>query len=84
MRTSFVISRRKGSFVYETPSDKSDIESNPKNIFPISRTIKNFSPAKKTQEKRDLSIRPKAPGQSKKIFVIKSPLTFDDEIIPKV
>jgi len=30
------------------------------------------------------TIRPKRSTNSKKIFVVKSPMTFDDEIIPKV
>lgn len=29
-------------------------------------------------------MRPKPVSNSKKIFVIKSPMTFDDEVIPKV
>lgn len=51
MRASFVISRRKGSFVYESGSDRSDIEHNSVNDkfdkLPFSRTIRNFSPTKK-------------------------------------
>ena len=46
MRTSFVISKRKGSFVFETPSDRSDAEHSANHgKLPFSRTIKNFSPA---------------------------------------
>lgn len=48
MRASFVISRRKGSFVYESGSDRSDMEHNSVNDkLPFSRTIRNFSPTKK-------------------------------------
>ena len=49
MRTSFVISKRKGSFALEPPSDRSDVEHSANHKLPFSRTIKNFSPAPKKE-----------------------------------
>jgi hypothetical protein len=49
MRTSFIISRRKGSFVFDQQTDRSDAE---QNVMPLSRTIKNFSQAKRTPDKK--------------------------------
>ena len=52
MRTSFIISRRKGSFVFDTPSDRSDVEHTSNNMLPFSQTIKNFSLVKRTPNKK--------------------------------
>lgn len=78
MKTSFVILRRKGSFLLESGSDKdkSDAEQNSANRLPTSKTIKNFSPAYKRTSKLKQS------DPNKKILAVKAPLIFNDEIIP--
>ena len=47
--------------------------------IPFSRTIKNLSTKKRSSEQKHT----KQTQKSKKIFVVKSPLNFDDDVIPK-
>ena len=81
LRKSFVISKRKPSMALESPSDRSEAELS-KGDFPFSRTTKNFSKQKKPEIGGTRS-RPKQNNNSKKIFVVKSPMVFEDEMIPK-
>lgn len=74
LRTSFIISKRKPSYTFESPSEKSDGEVL-KNDLPFSRTIRNFS-NRKPSPNSVTTARPKQPSRSKKIFVVKSPMIF--------
>lgn len=47
--------------------------------IPFSRTIKNLSSRKRNSE--DKTVRNVT--KSKKIFVVKTPMKFDDDVIPK-
>lgn len=83
LKTSFVISRRKPSFTFDSPSERSDAEVF-KGEIPLSRTIKNLSSTKRPEVMKSSTSRPKPPPQrASKKFVAKSPLIFEDEIIPK-
>ena len=82
LRTSFVISKRKPSLTFQSPSDRSEVDLK-KADMPFSRTIKNFSKSRKEEVSISKS-RPKPTNKSKKkIFVVKSPMMFEDEVIPK-
>ena len=65
---------------FESPSERSDVEVF-KNENPLSKTRRNFP----TRKKQDFSeSKPRTPQKaSKKIFVTKSPMIFEEEIIPK-
>ena len=50
--------------------------------IPFSRTTRNFTKPKKEDTSKSKP-RPKGTSRSKKIFVVKSPMVFEDEMIPK-
>lgn len=76
LRKSFVISKRKPSFAFESPSDRSEAELTQKDLLPFSRTTRNFSKTKKPEVSSGTKSRPKQNNNSKKIFVVKSPMMF--------
>ena len=76
-----MISKRKPSFTADSGgSDKSDFQVKNQPNLPFSKTIKNMAAKRRSSEQKHIK---QSLNRSKKIFVVKSPLNFDDDILPK-
>ena len=75
LRTSFVISKRRASFHLETGEKPGKTVEKEKEL---ETTIKNLNPRRRSSHSNQ-----RVAEKSKKLFVVKAPLVFEEEIIPQ-